>query len=130
MKMTVFWDVSPCSLVETYQRFRCVYRFHHRPETSVNSYENTQRNIPEVSHLHTRFRDNLKSQLVNLYGEATLLLFGDSKPLIALMMEAVSTSETSVNFYKTTWCNIPEDSHLQITDTSDRNFVDSSKKIP
>jgi hypothetical protein len=31
---------------------------------------------------------------------------------IALMMEAVSTSETLVNFYKTTRRNIPEDSHL------------------
>jgi hypothetical protein len=30
--------------------------------------------------------------------------------LIALMMEAVSTSETSVSFYQTT--PIPEDSHL------------------
>jgi hypothetical protein len=29
------------------------------------------------------------------------------------MMEAVSTSETSVNFYQTTRCTIPEDSHLQ-----------------
>jgi hypothetical protein len=28
------------------------------------------------------------------------------------MMEAVSTSETSVNFYQTTWYNIPEDGHL------------------
>jgi hypothetical protein len=28
------------------------------------------------------------------------------------MMEAGSTSETSVNFYKTTWRKIPEDSHL------------------
>jgi hypothetical protein len=27
-------------------------------------------------------------------------------------MEAVSTSETSVNFYQTTWRNIPEDSHV------------------
>jgi hypothetical protein len=27
-------------------------------------------------------------------------------------MEAVSTSETSVNFYETTRCNIPEDSHI------------------
>jgi hypothetical protein len=26
-----------------------------------------------------------------------------------LIMEAVSTSETLLNFYKTTWCNIPED---------------------
>jgi hypothetical protein len=29
----------------------------------------------------------------------------------ALMMEALSTSEMSVNFYQTKWCNIPEDSH-------------------
>jgi hypothetical protein len=32
--------------------------------------------------------------------------------VIALMMQAVSTSETSVNFYQTTRRNIPEDSHL------------------
>jgi hypothetical protein len=28
------------------------------------------------------------------------------------MMEAASTSETSVNFYQTTWYNSPGDSHL------------------
>jgi hypothetical protein len=33
--------------------------------------------------------------------------------MIVLMMDAASTSETSVNFYLTTWHNIPEDSHLQ-----------------
>jgi hypothetical protein len=32
--------------------------------------------------------------------------------IIALMMEAVSASETSVNFYETTRRNLPEDSHL------------------
>jgi hypothetical protein len=32
--------------------------------------------------------------------------------MIALMMEAVSTSETSVNFYQTIQRNIPEDNHL------------------
>jgi hypothetical protein len=32
--------------------------------------------------------------------------------LIALMMEAASNSETSVNFYQTTRHNNPEDSHL------------------
>jgi hypothetical protein len=32
--------------------------------------------------------------------------------LIALMMEAANTSETSVNFYQTTGSNNPEDSHL------------------
>jgi hypothetical protein len=36
-------------------------------------------------------------------------------PLIALMMEAVSTPEMSVNFNQTTQRNIPEDSHLQIS---------------
>jgi hypothetical protein len=30
----------------------------------------------------------------------------------ALMMEAVSTSEMSVNFYQTSQSSIPEDSHL------------------
>jgi hypothetical protein len=33
--------------------------------------------------------------------------------LIALMMEAASTSETLVNFYQTTCRYNPEDSHLQ-----------------
>jgi hypothetical protein len=33
--------------------------------------------------------------------------------VIALMMVAASTPETSVNFYQTTWHNIPEDSHFQ-----------------
>jgi hypothetical protein len=32
---------------------------------------------------------------------------------IALMIEVVITSETSVNFYKTIWHNIPEDNHPQ-----------------
>jgi hypothetical protein len=32
--------------------------------------------------------------------------------LVALMMEAASTSEKSVNFYQTTRRNNPEDSHL------------------
>jgi len=35
--------------------------------------------------------------------------------MLRLMMEAVSTSETSVNFYQTTtWCNVPENSHLPV----------------
>jgi hypothetical protein len=31
---------------------------------------------------------------------------------IALMVETAKTSETSINFYETTRCNTPEDSHL------------------
>jgi hypothetical protein len=32
--------------------------------------------------------------------------------VITLTTEAVTSSETSVNIYQTTWCYIPEDSHL------------------
>jgi hypothetical protein len=56
MKMTVFWDIAACSLVEIDRRFR-----------------------------------------------------GDF--CLGLMMDAVSTSEKSVNFYETARRNIPEDSH-------------------
>jgi hypothetical protein len=31
------------------------------PETSVNFYQTTRRNVPEDSHLHTRRFENLKS---------------------------------------------------------------------
>jgi hypothetical protein len=34
--------------------------------------------------------------------------------VIALIIEAVRAYETSITFYKTTWRNIPEDSHLHI----------------
>jgi hypothetical protein len=37
---------------------------------------------------------------------------GHTASIIALMMEAVCTSETSVNIYLTTWQYIPEDSTL------------------
>jgi hypothetical protein len=33
--------------------------------------------------------------------------------VITLMMEAARASETLVNFYQTTWCYNPEDSHLR-----------------
>jgi hypothetical protein len=37
---------------------------------------------------------------------------GIAASLITLMMEAASTSETSLNFYQTTLHSNPEDSHL------------------
>jgi hypothetical protein len=42
---------------------------------------------------------------------------------ITLMAEASSTSETSINFYQTTWCNIPEDSHLKAHQDLWDNFI-------
>jgi hypothetical protein len=43
--------------------------------------------------------------------------------MIALMTEALRTSETSVNFYQFTRRDIPEDSRLQIPFTGDRDII-------
>jgi hypothetical protein len=58
MKMTAYWDIELCSLVQVDQRFRGAYcdalmmEAVHTSETSVNFYKNTQRNNPEGCHLH------------------------------------------------------------------------------
>jgi hypothetical protein len=43
--------------------------------------------------------------------------------LIALMLEAAMTSEKLVNFYQTTWCYNPEDSHLRWHSWTERLLV-------
>jgi len=48
----VFWDVAPCSFVESDRRFRGTYCLHHQ--------DIAQRNIPEDGHLYTHRRENLK----------------------------------------------------------------------
>jgi hypothetical protein len=52
MKMTVFWDVAQCSLVQIDRRFRGgIIEAVSTSETSVNFYQTTRRNIAEDSHL-------------------------------------------------------------------------------
>jgi hypothetical protein len=60
VKMTVFWDVTLCSLVEVYRRFRAACCLPAialtmeeacSSETSVNFYQTTRRIIPKDSHL-------------------------------------------------------------------------------
>jgi hypothetical protein len=36
MKMAVFWDLAPCSLVDINQCFRGAYFLHHHPDDSVS----------------------------------------------------------------------------------------------
>jgi hypothetical protein len=55
----------------------------------------------------TFFWDVALCSLIDVYR-----LFRCACCLIALKMVPESCSETSVNFYKTTWRNITEDSHL------------------
>jgi hypothetical protein len=57
MKMTVFWHIAQCSVVEIDRRFRAiplVMEEVHNSETSADFYETTRRNIPEDSRLQCR----------------------------------------------------------------------------
>jgi hypothetical protein len=72
LKMSVFWDVARCSLVEftdvsetlaaSGTRATMIMEAAGASKTSVNFYQTTRFNIPEESDLHTRRRENLKSQ--------------------------------------------------------------------
>jgi hypothetical protein len=50
--------------------------------------------------------------LVEVYRRFTCAFFLHYQGDECLMMEAASTSETSANFFQTTWCGIVEDSNL------------------
>jgi hypothetical protein len=76
--MTVFLDVTPCSLVEMDRHFRGAFLIIALmmeavsfSETSVNFYATTRRYNPEDSHLRSHRRENLKSYLI--YGFSQLL---------------------------------------------------------
>jgi hypothetical protein len=78
--MTVFWDVATCNLVGVYScsNGSCIIRaITYRPddgggtpETSVNVYQTTRRNIPEDSHLQLKVLIT-----VNLASVAARLIF-------------------------------------------------------
>jgi hypothetical protein len=51
MKMTVFWNVEPCSQVEFYRGFRGALCLHNQ-NPSANFYQTTRCNIPEDSQLN------------------------------------------------------------------------------
>jgi hypothetical protein len=59
--MTVFWDVSSCSLVETDRIIVLIMEAVGTSETSVNFLHTTRCNVPEDSRLHIRRSENLKS---------------------------------------------------------------------
>jgi hypothetical protein len=52
MKMTAFWDIAPCSLVDVDRLIALMTEAVRTSETSVNLYEIKLRNIPEYCHLN------------------------------------------------------------------------------
>jgi hypothetical protein len=67
MKMTVFWDVALCSLVEIDRRFRGAYCLHHQDDRHYEGgsvkRSNTGCKVPEDSHLQAFHRLRLSDLL-------------------------------------------------------------------
>jgi hypothetical protein len=59
MKVTVFWNVAPCSIAEIALLMEAI----NISETSVNFYETTRRNILEDSHVHLQLINTLVVEL-------------------------------------------------------------------
>jgi hypothetical protein len=87
MQMAVFWAVALCRLVRVFRRFGGLYCLHHQGD--------------EWSRAPCR-----------TYSRVISTDFPRAASLIALRMEAVQTSETSVNSYPSTRRYNQEDSHL------------------
>jgi hypothetical protein len=65
LKMTTFWSIDPCGLVEVDRRFRGNYCLYHQGDytckTSAHVNETTGRHVSQDRRLYTRCRENLRS---------------------------------------------------------------------
>jgi hypothetical protein len=90
VKMIVFWDIAPCSLVQVDRRFRGAYCLHPQgDETSVYFNKTTRRCIPEGYHLHIRRLENPKSHKLRVL--SSMILF----PYASTLSSGTSDSENS-----------------------------------
>jgi hypothetical protein len=67
-KMAVFGDVVQSGRWMSTSTIRAMMDTTSISETSVNFYQTIRRNIPHGSHLHTRRRKNIKSNLRKFFG--------------------------------------------------------------
>jgi hypothetical protein len=82
-------------------------------ETLVSSHQSTRRYNPEDGHLYTHHRENLKSyKFLKTNSSGIVIKCQGDETLNALMMEAVQTSETLADSYRSTRRYDPEDGHL------------------
>jgi hypothetical protein len=83
MKMTVFWDVAPCSLIEVYWCCRGACSHHNQGDGySTNFYQTAWRNILEESHLHTCHCKNLKSHSCFKFGNSQVQFLKWKPPIL------------------------------------------------
>jgi hypothetical protein len=70
MKMAVFWDIAPCSLVKIDRRFKGAYCLHHQ----VNFYQTTRRNNPEDKSSSSS-PSHMSQQVTAIIGLAALTMY-------------------------------------------------------
>jgi hypothetical protein len=104
--MAVFWDTAPCSLAEVDGHWRFL-------PPCVTVWLQMWEQVDEAEPWPTGYCNSTQ--------------FFSRGLLITLLMEAVSTSETSVYFYTTTQRNIPEGCHLH---TRRRGNLNSHRHEP
>jgi hypothetical protein len=107
---TIIWDVPPSSPVDRYRRFGRTYRLtllsQHEGSTSIQNVSKglTDETTPHPKKLHSS-------------ADAFFLLVTCLAYFFTLKMEAVRSSQTSVNFYRTTLRHIPEDLLIRVWHT-------------
>jgi hypothetical protein len=99
VKITVFWDVTPCSPQETDKRFTGAYFFFALAVFTLNP-------PPPSSFRPAKCRPCLTCSYFFVH-------FFERAVLISLIKEVVKTSDRLVNFYLTTRRDVPKDSHRE-----------------
>jgi hypothetical protein len=99
-RSTIFWDVAPCSPVETRPRFGGMYC------------------------LHLQIEELAKQ--VPMYLLPLFFCFAYSS---ALMTESVRSCETSVNFYETSQRRVPDDGTVLFSVTALRQSPVSIRRV-
>jgi hypothetical protein len=108
MKITVFWYVEPCSPVDNDRRFRGTYYGNLKGDGHGSPSSTLRKNVGSLRHRQSACH-GLTATIAHTVLFRTLT---QHRPLIILIMEAISFSETPVSIYQTTRRNIPEDIHL------------------
>jgi hypothetical protein len=127
MSITVFAVVTQCGHVESRQRFGEAYHCHVQSESSLSTYKTTRCPNPEHSRfleddslLWTALRSSLKYTDVSDVRTVSII--------IAVVVEAVRTRETSVFFIETTLRYISESClHIQRRENLKSHTIDTFK---